>query len=81
MLPDHNVRVFAIILRMDVIEPPSSQPSEQPTSMPSESPSAQPSCTPSMAPTPPEETFLFYPDWSPGSDGCKNDGKVYVILK
>lgn len=34
-----------------------------------------PSCTPSAQPTPPEETFLFYPDWSAGGEGCRNDGE------
>jgi hypothetical protein len=33
-----------------------------------------PSCTPTDSPTPPEETFLFYPVWASGSEGCLNDG-------
>jgi hypothetical protein len=55
-------------------ESPSSMPSESPSSQPSSMPSSMPSCTPTESPTPPEETFLFYPDWSNGGDGCLNDG-------
>jgi len=64
--------------RMPSSEPsrePSSIPSNAPSSQPSSVPSEMPSCTPSSQPTPPEETFLFYPDWSATGEGCKNDGE------
>ncbi|EED86394.1 predicted protein [Thalassiosira pseudonana CCMP1335] len=53
---------------------PSSIPSVSPSSIPSSEPSSMPSCTPTDSPTPPEETFLFYPVWASGSEGCLNDG-------
>lgn len=36
-------------------------------------------CTPTDSPTPPEETFLFYPVWASGSEGCLNDVSLAVV--
>merc|ERR1711957_737797 len=56
-------------------EQPSSIPSVQPTGQPSSIPSSQPSCTPSSSPSDYATAHLFYPDWSSGGSGCKNDSK------
>lgn len=33
-----------------------------------------------MSPTDPATMHLFYPDWSPGSEGCANDGREPVYM-